>query len=301
MNASSGFDDSDKGLSWPQPRQAAGFDDLGEGLYQLCTLALSQNINTRKEYTMLRNFTLYVEKDYPALSRKAAEIFAGAVNTSPKGVYGFATGSTPVGMYEALIEMHKAGKVNLSEITAFNLDEYYPISPSDPQSYRYYMRQNLFDAVGIPPASAHIPDGEAKDPLAECAAYEAKIAAAGGIDLQILGIGNNGHIGFNEPAKGLMATTGYTPLAEATIKANARFFEFEKDIPRHALTMGMHSIMMARQIIMLVSGEGKAQILKETLHGPITTNVPASLLQLHRDVIVVADAQAASLLDLFGN
>jgi len=156
------------------------------------------------------------------------------------------------------------------------------------------MQQNLFGAVGL--ENAHIPNGQAKDPLAECAAYDAKIAASGGINLQILGIGNNGHIGFNEPATDLMAQTCYTPLAEATIKANARFFASEKDIPRHALTMGMHSIMMARQIMLLASGEGKAEILKQALQGPITTNVPASLLQLHRDVIIIADEKAASLL-----
>ncbi|MCL2406199.1 MAG: glucosamine-6-phosphate deaminase [Defluviitaleaceae bacterium] len=246
---------------------------------------------------MLRNFTLYVEKDYQTMSQKAAEIFAAAVNLAPTGAYGFATGSTPIGMYEALIKMHKCNKVNLSAITAFNLDEYYPISASDPQSYQYYMRKNLFDAVNLPPANTHIPSGEAKNPLAECIAYDEKIAAAGGINTQILGIGNNGHIGFNEPDKGLMATTCYIPLAEATIDANARFFASAKDIPRHALTMGMHSIMMARQIILLASGEGKADILNKALRGPITTNVPASLLQLHHDVIIVADQPAASLLN----
>jgi len=230
------------------------------------------------------------------MSQKAAEVFAEAVNQCPKAAYGFATGSTPMGMYEALIEMHKGGKVNLSEITAFNLDEYYPLSPDDPQSYRYYMRKNLFDAVGLPPENTHIPCGKAKDPLAECAAYEEKIASAGGINTQILGIGNNGHIGFNEPASELMATTTYIPLAEATITANSRNFATAEDVPRHALTMGMHSIMMARQIILLASGEGKAEILKQALHGPITTSVPASLLQLHRDVIIIADQKAASLL-----
>ena len=245
---------------------------------------------------MLRNFTLYVEKDYATMSQRAAEIFAAAVNTNPSGAYGFATGSTPIGMYEALIKMHNGGKVDLSAITAFNLDEYYPLSPDDPQSYHYYMRNNLFDAVGLPPENAHIPCGNAKDPLAECAAYEEKIAQAGGITTQILGIGTNGHIGFNEPAHELMATTGYIPLAEATITANSRFFASMADVPRHALTMGMHSIMMARQIILLARGEDKAGILKETLLGPITTNVPASLLQLHRDVIIVADETAASAL-----
>ena len=245
---------------------------------------------------MLRNFKLHVEKDYQAMSQKAAKIFAAAVNAAPNDAFGFATGSTPIGMYEALIKMHTGGEVNLSALTAFNLDEYYPLSPNDPQSYRYFMRKNLFDAVGLPPGNAHIPCGNAKDPIAECAAYEEKIANSGGINTQILGIGNNGHIGFNEPAEGLMATTGYIPLAEATINANARNFASPDEVPRHALTMGMHSIMMARQIILLASGEGKAEIMQKTLYGPITTSVPASLLQLHRDVIIVIDEAAARLI-----
>ncbi|MCL2378713.1 MAG: glucosamine-6-phosphate deaminase [Defluviitaleaceae bacterium] len=245
---------------------------------------------------MLRNFKLYVEKDYHAMSQKAAEIFAAAVNREPKGAYGFATGSTPVGMYEALINMQNSGKVNLSSITAFNLDEYYPISPDDPQSYSFFMRKNLFDAVNLPRENTNIPDGQAKDPIAECAAFEEKIAKAGGINMQILGIGNNGHIGFNEPDAGLMATTFHTPLAEATITANARYFKSPEDVPRHALTMGIHTIMMAREIILLASGEGKAEILKKALTGPISTSVPASMLQLHRNVVIVADQPAASLI-----
>ena len=245
---------------------------------------------------MLRNFTIYMEANYAAMSQKAAEIFAAAVAAKPQAAYGFATGSTPLGTYEALINLHKSGKVNLSAITAFNLDEYFPISPSDPQSYHYFMRHNLFGPIGLPPNNAHIPSGQAQDPVAECAAYEEKIARAGGIELQILGIGNNGHIGFNEPAQELAAQTNCTPLAEATINANARFFQSPDDIPRHALTMGMHSIMMARQIMLLASGEGKADILKKALLGPITTQVPASLLQLHRDVIIIADQPAAKYL-----
>ena len=243
---------------------------------------------------MLRNFKLYVEHDYPAMSKKAAEIFAAAVAAKPHSAFGFATGSTPVGMYESLIQMHNGNKLDMSGITAFNLDEYYPISPDDPQSYRFFMRKNLFDAIGL--KNTHIPDGKATDPIAECAAYEEKIAASGGIEMQILGIGNNGHIGFNEPAGTLMSTTFHTALDESTINANARFFASPEDIPRYALTMGMHSIMMAQQILLLASGEGKAEILLKALAGPITTQVPASLLQLHRNVTIVADKQAARLL-----
>ena len=244
---------------------------------------------------MLRNITVRVAEDYAGMSQKAAEIFAAAVNANPKGAFGFATGATPVGMYSALIEMQKNGLVDLSKLTAFNLDEYYPIKPEDPQSYRYYMRQNLFDAVGLPASQAHMPNGEAPDPLAECAAYEEKLAAAE-IDMQILGIGTNGHIGFNEPADGLIATTSYVPLAEETIQINARFFDSPDDVPRHALTMGMHSIMMSWRILLLASGEGKAEILRDALYGPITTKCPASLLQLHRDVTVIADTAAAKYL-----
>jgi len=245
---------------------------------------------------MLRNFKLHVENDYAAMSQKAADIFAAAVTASPQAAYGFATGSTPIGMYEALVRMHKSGKADLSGITAFNLDEYYPITPCDPQSYQYFMRQHLFGPIGLPASHSHIPCGQARDPIAECKAYEDKIANAGGINTQILGIGNNGHIGFNEPCESLMATTWHTPLAQATIDANSRNFASPDDVPRHALTVGMHTIMMARQIILLAGGEAKAEILHKALTGPITTYVPASLLQLHRDVIIVADRAAARLI-----
>jgi len=245
---------------------------------------------------MLKNFTLHTEKDYEAMSQKAAEIFAQEVNANPTGAFGFATGSTPLGMYAALIKMQKSGTADISRLTAFNLDEYCPIKPTDPQSYAFYMANELFDAIGLPAANRHIPNGEAPCPLAECTAYDQKIADAGGIDMQILGIGSNGHIGFNEPAHELIANTAYVPLAEDTVTANSRFFASPDDVPRHALTMGIHSIMMARRIILLASGEGKAAILREALLGPITTRVPASLLQLHRDVTIVADTAAAKLL-----
>jgi len=245
---------------------------------------------------MLKNFTLHTEKDYQAMSQKAAEIFTAAVNANPTGAFGFATGSTPLGMYEALVKMQKNGTADLSKLTAFNLDEYCSIKPTDPQSYAYYMGQELFDPIGLPMANRHIPNGEAPNPAAECAAYDQKIANAGGIDMQILGIGGNGHIGFNEPAGELVAGTTRIPLAEDTIKTNSRFFASPDDVPRYALTMGIHSIMMARRIILLASGEAKATILREALVGPITTMVPASLLQLHHDVTIVADTAAAKLL-----
>jgi len=245
---------------------------------------------------MTRNITLHIEDDYDALSIKAADIFAVQVNASPTGVYGFATGSSPIGMYEELKRMHTQNEVDLSQITAFNLDEYFPIRSNDKQSYRYFMAHALFNGIGLPENKRNIPHGEAPDPKAECIAYEQKIANSGGIEMQILGIGNNGHIGFNEPADIFAGATGLVQLAENTIQSNARFFESMEDVPRYALTMGIQTIMMAQRIIMLVSGEAKAEILRDSLIGPITPLVPASALQLHRDVTIVADKAAAKYL-----
>lgn len=245
---------------------------------------------------MTKNVTLYIEDDYESLSHTAAMIFAKQVHIAPERAYGFATGSTPEGMYEILKQIHADGELNFSTITAFNLDEYYPIRGDDPQSYRYFMAKKLFDAIELPQERRNIPNGEARDPKAECVEYEAKIAEYGGIEMQILGIGNNGHIGFNEPADIFAGKTGYVQLAENTIQSNARFFDNPEDVPRHALTMGIHTIMMANRIMLLASGRQKAGILRDALLGPITPLVPASALQLHRNVIVVADKDAASLL-----
>ena len=239
---------------------------------------------------------LYVEKDYAGMSERAAALFAEALTDKPDGVFGFATGGTPVGMYTRLVKRHQTDQLDFSRAAAFNLDEYHPVRRDDPQSYYDFMQKNLFALVNIDPARTHIPDGGTDDPERECTAYEDKITAAGGIDLQILGIGSNGHIGFNEPAETFSARTAYITLAEATVRSNARFFASEGDVPKHAVTMGIRTIMMSRRILLLASGEGKAAILRETLRGPITPRVPASVLQLHRDVTVVADEAAASLL-----
>jgi len=247
---------------------------------------------------MLCNITLHIEDDYTAMSQKAADIFAASVRGNPAGAYGFATGDTPIGMYKILIDFHLKGCLDLSGINAYNLDEYHPISKNNPNSYYYFMRKNLYDAVGLPPTSTFIPCGEAADPLKECMEYDEKITSTGGIDIQILGIGTNGHIGFNEPDDKLNAATHYVPLAEATIQSNAKNFGSLHEMPRHALTMGMHGIMMAKCILLLASGEKKARILNQALLGPITTQVPASFLQLHQNVIVVADKDAAGLLKL---
>jgi glucosamine-6-phosphate deaminase len=245
---------------------------------------------------MLNKITTCVEADYDAMSRKAADLFAKALRKKPGGVYGFATGGTPVGMYEHLARMRKETGLSLTRMTAFNLDEYHPISQGDPQSYFTFMRNNLFDPIGLNASQTHIPNGSTDDPAAECVAYDQKIEDAGGIDVQILGIGANGHIGFNEPAEFFSAGTSYVPLTEVTVQSNARFFDGPETVPRHAITMGIRSIMMCRRIILLASGEGKAAILRDALYGPITPLVPASVLQLHRDVTVVADKAAAAFL-----
>ena len=242
---------------------------------------------------MLRNITLHVEKDYDAVSRRAAEIFAADLRKKPDGVYGFATGSTAEGMYKILTEMKD---LDFTGITAFNLDEYHPIKKDDAQSYCYYMAQKLFNAVGVPLEKRNIPDGMAADPIRECADYERKIADAGGIDLQILGIGVNGHIAFIEPADRWRLHTEYVPLADATIESNSRFFADIKDMPRHAITMGAHSIMMVRRVMLLASGSSKAEAVKGALTGPVTPMLSGSILQFHPDVTVIVDQAAAAFL-----
>jgi glucosamine-6-phosphate deaminase len=223
-------------------------------------------------------------------------IFSEALRNEPEGVFGFATGSTPEGLYAALIRMHKEEGLDFSRMTAFNLDEYYPIKRSDEQSYFHFMRDRLFDHVNIEFGRINVPDGETNDPTAECADYDKKIEDSGGIGLQILGIGANGHIGFNEPSDSFSSQTLCVPLSEVTVRSNARFFESQDQVPRHALTMGVRNIMMCKKIILLCNGAAKAAILRDALKGPITPLVPASALQLHRDVTVIADQAAVSLL-----
>ncbi|MCL1877271.1 MAG: glucosamine-6-phosphate deaminase [Defluviitaleaceae bacterium] len=234
-----------------------------------------------------------VQKNYEELSKKAAEIIKAQLAEKPDSVFGLATGGTPGGTYEEIIRMYKAGEVDFSRATAFNLDEYYPIKKTSDQSYYYFMQKNLFDHVNF--AKTFIPNGEAADAATECAAYDEKIAAHGGIDLQILGIGGNGHIGFNEPGDEFIAATHHTPLDESTIKANARFFADVSEVPRHSLTMGIGTIMQAKKIILLASGAGKADIIQKTVRGAITPQVPASVLQLHPNVTIIADTEAGKL------
>jgi len=246
---------------------------------------------------MQKNITLHTVADYAALSTLAAKIFVQTVANHPAAAYGFATGGTAEGLYQELVKMSQTREINLSQITAFNLDEYVPIAPDSPQSYAYYMATKLFDAAGVPAANRNIPRGDAPCPVTEAAAYEEKITASGGIKLQILGIGNNGHIAFNEPTDTFAGKTSHVELAQATIDANARYFSNKDEVPKHAISMGMQTIMMSEQIMMLASGEGKAEILHKALTGPITPQVPASVLQLHRNVIVIADQAAAKYFD----
>ena len=241
---------------------------------------------------MKKNIKIYIEEDYTAASIKACEIFANKVKEFPTGAFGFATGSTPVGMYKELIKLSDESKIDLTKILAFNLDEYYPIEANDPQSYVYFMANNLFDAVRLPQDRRNIPSGKAKDPMEECKFYEEKIAKSSGIKLQILGIGSNGHIGFNEPSDVFSSETNFTKLADETVSSNSRFFESEAMVPKHAITMGIYTIMMAEEILLIATGEAKASILEIALYGPITPRVPASALQLHRNVIVVTDREA---------
>ena len=238
---------------------------------------------------------IYATKDYQEMSRKAANIIASQIILKPASVLGLATGSTPVGAYQQLIEKYNNGELDFSEITSVNLDEYRGLSGDHDQSYRYFMNVNLFDHVNIRKECTNVPNGLAEDGEKECAAYDALIESLGGIDLQLLGIGGNGHIGFNEPADIMVKGTHLVTLTEETRQANARFFASIDEVPTHAYTMGIGNIMSARRILLLASGENKAQALYDTSYGPVDPKVPASVLQLHPDVMIVADEAALSV------
>lgn len=216
----------------------------------------------------------------------AAGIFSEEIRKKPDIVLGLATGSTPLPLYRELIRRCAAGEIDFSKVTTINLDEYVGLPGSHDQSYRYFMDENLFSHINIDPARTNLPDGTAKDPAAECLRYDKVIDAAGGIGLQLLGIGPNGHIGFNEPADVFPARTQVATLTESTINANARFFADQSEVPRHALSMGIRDIMLAEKIV-LVAGPEKKGIVEKALNGEITPQVPASALQLHHDVTVI--------------
>lgn len=231
-------------------------------------------------------------KTYEEVSEKAASIVADLVKNKPDCTLGLATGSTPIGMYRELVRRYEAGELDFSKVSSFNLDEYYPISRENDQSYYYFMNENLFDHINISKENINIPNGEANDPEAECKAYDAKLAAHGAVDIQVLGIGQNGHIGFNEPDDALYVSTHITGLTESTIAANSRFFESEADVPRRALTMGMGTILSAKKIILIANGRAKHDAIKALLDDKITTRVPATLLKVHPGVTLICDEDA---------
>lgn len=231
-------------------------------------------------------------ENYEEMSLKAAEIVADGIRNNPELRLGLATGSTPVGMYDNLVALYNDGECDFSKVVTFNLDEYYPITPENPQSYRYFMNKNLFDRVNIEKDATHVPDGTAKDTAAHCKAYDESIKAAGGVDIQVIGIGPNGHIGFNEPDDYLIPGTHLTDLTESTLQANSRFFSEDEVMPTKALTMGIGSILSARQILCLASGKGKNPALKKLTEGVVTTQIPVTFLHLHDNVTVICDKEA---------
>lgn len=239
---------------------------------------------------------IIIANDYDEMSKKAANLIASQMILNPNSVLGLATGSTPLGTYKELIGLYKNGIIDFSVIKSFNLDEYFGLPKDNPQSYDHYMNTNLFNHVNIDEENVNIPNGMCENIERECADYEKKIKEAGGIDLQLLGIGRNGHIGFNEPDDKFEPDTHLVLLNEDTIEANSRFFDSIDEVPTKALSMGIGSIMKAKKIVLLASGEGKADAIYNTVKGPITPKVPASILQLHPDVVIIVDKEAASRL-----
>lgn len=235
---------------------------------------------------------IYKARDYSDLSRKAANIISAQVIMKPDCVLGLATGSSPLGTYKQLIDWYNKGDLDFSSVRTVNLDEYKGLTKDNDQSYYYFMYNNFFKHINIRPENTNIPDGTCTDSDGECARYNQVIESLGGIDLQLLGLGRNGHIGFNEPDTAFEKMTHCVTLTESTIEANKRFFASIDDVPKQAYTMGIKAIMQAKKILLIVSGAEKAQILKEALCGPVTPHVPASILQLHNDVTVVADEAA---------
>lgn len=236
-------------------------------------------------------------KDYDDMSRKAANIISAQVIMKPDCVLGLATGSTPIGTYKQLIDWYTKGDLDFGRVTSVNLDEYKGLGADSDQSYRYFMNTNLFNSINIRKERTFVPDGLEPDADKACSMYNQIISDVGGIDLQLLGLGHNGHIGFNEPSDNFEKQTHCVDLTASTIEANTRFFEKAKDVPRQAYTMGIQTIMQARKVLVVVSGADKAEILKKVVEGPITPQVPASILQLHNDVTIVADAAALSKIE----
>jgi glucosamine-6-phosphate deaminase len=231
-------------------------------------------------------------KDYDDMSRKAANLIASQIILHPKSVLGFATGSTPLGIYRQLIEWYKKGDIDFHEVSSVNLDEYCRLSQENLQSYHYYMWNNFFSYINIRPENVHIPNGLAEDMQAECTQYDKLIMSLGRIDLQLLGLGKTGHIGFNEPDIIFEKMTHKVDLKQQTIQDNSRFFSSVDEVPKSAITVGIKAIMQARKIVLVANGENKSDILYESLFGPVTPQIPASILQLHPHLTVVADEEA---------
>jgi len=234
-----------------------------------------------------------IAKDYAELSKKAAEIIADSIKKKPNIVLGLATGGTPVGCYRELIRMHREEGLDFSRVATFNLDEYLGLPPTHPQSYRYFMDENLFRHVNIKMENTHVLNGMSKDPQKTCKEFEKTITKSGGIDFQLLGIGANGHIAFNEPGSSFESRTRVVNISEQTIKDNARFFKSIDEVPRQALSMGIGTIMETKKIALLATGMGKAEVIAKSVEGPITINVPASVLQRHPECTFIIDKEAA--------
>ena len=241
---------------------------------------------------------IYKAKDYKDMSRKAANIISAQVIMKPNCVLGLATGSTPIGTYDQLVEWYNKGDLDFSEVTTVNLDEYKGLPRTNDQSYYYFMHQHLFDRVNIDPERTNVPNGMEPDAEKECGRYEELIRSLGGVDLQLLGLGHNGHIGFNEPGEAFEKETHCVDLAERRIDANKRFFASADDVPKQAYTMGIKTIMQAKKILIVVNGENKADIVERAFFGPVTPEVPASILQLHNDVTLVGDEAALAKIEI---
>ncbi|MDB8794712.1 glucosamine-6-phosphate deaminase [Romboutsia sp. 1001216sp1] len=240
---------------------------------------------------------ILVCKDYNEMSKKAAQMIASQLTLKPDSVLGLATGSTPIGMYKELVSMYEEGLIDFSEVKTFNLDEYFELPKSNEQSYDYFMRENLFNHINIKEENIHIPNGMTDNIEKECKNYDEAIKEAGGVDIQVLGIGHNAHIGFNEPTINFERGTHLVNLKESTIEANARFFDSIDEVPKKAITMGTGSIFKSKKIMLLASGEGKAEAIYNTVYGKVLPEVPASILQFHNDIVLILDKDSASKLD----
>lgn len=240
---------------------------------------------------------ILVCKNYDEMSKKAAQMILSQVTLKPNSVLGLATGSTPIGMYKELVKMYNEKLIDFSEVSTFNLDEYYNLPKTSDQSYDYFMRVNLFNHINVKNENIHIPNGMASDVELECETYDKQIKESGGVDIQVLGIGHNAHIGFNEPTINFERGTHLVDLKESTIEANARFFEKIEDVPKKAITMGTGSIFKARKIMLLACGDSKADAIYNTVYGKVIPEVPASILQFHNDIVLILDEAAASKLN----